>query len=56
MNMTKLAIYTIVFLLVIAMILLSIPELDRECVRDLVILPACIIAARLLLIKSRKRR
>lgn len=55
MNMTKLAIYTIVLLLVVAMILLSIPDLDKECVRDLVILPACIIASRLLLVKSRKR-
>ncbi|MCP1996284.1 hypothetical protein [Flavobacterium sp. HSC-61S13] len=55
MNMTKLAVYTIVLLLVVAMILLSIPDLDKECVRDLVILPACIIASRLLLVKSRKR-
>lgn|GEM_PF-6292193 len=55
MNMTKLAIYTIVVLLIIAMILLSIPDMDKECIRDLVLLPACIIASRLLLIKSRKR-
>ncbi|WP_430614402.1 hypothetical protein [Flavobacterium sp. JP2137] len=53
--MRKLATITIVILMLIALVLLSVPTLDRECVRDVVLIPAFIIALSLLWGKFKKR-